>query len=320
MAARGAEPTAPGDPGAGPPHASRPDVTRLIGWIYYPFVMAAGLTSLSFLIGLGLSPLPAALLASAVSAMLVLTGERLIPYRDAWRPAAADVANDGLFMVFVQLALPLALGWIAVSAALGLGASAGVIWDIWPAYWPIWLQVLAKTATGDLGRYWLHRFSHEWRPLWRFHAIHHEPRLLYSLNVFRFHPVDKGLQFFFDSLPFILLGLKAEALAYYFVFYATSGLLQHSNCHVRLGWFNYVISGPEVHRWHHARTAKESNTNYANNFVFWDLLFGTYFRPSDRHVADLGLLDPEYPRGFLGQLAAPFLRPGTVASNASRTR
>ena len=61
-----------------------------------------------------------------------------------------------------------------------------------------------------------------------------------------------------------------------------SGLFQHSNCDVRLGWFNYLISGPEVHRWHHSLKLAESNANYAHSFVIWDLLFGTYFRPRGR--------------------------------------
>jgi ornithine lipid hydroxylase len=289
----------------------------LIRWIYYPLVMATGLVLLSLLLDSGLSPMAGSVLACVAVGVLVLAGEWVIPYRADWRPTASDVLDDGLFMIAVQLVLPLVLGWIAVLVAQRIGAAAGVIWDIWPTHWPIWLQVIAKTAIGDFGRYWLHRFAHESGLLWRFHAVHHEPRLLYSVNVFRFHPADKALQFFFDSLPFILLGLQPEVLAYYFVFYATSGLFQHSNCDVRLGWLNYVISGPEVHRWHHSRAIVESNRNYANNFVFWDILFGTYFRPKGRQVATLGLLDPDYPRRFLGQMAAPFRRRGTGPSDAS---
>ena len=59
-----------------------------------------------------------------------------------------------------------------------------------------------------------------------------------------------------------------------------SGLFQHSNCDIRLGWLNYLVSGPEVHRWHHSKQIAESNANYAHSFVVWDLLFGTYFRPA----------------------------------------
>jgi sterol desaturase/sphingolipid hydroxylase (fatty acid hydroxylase superfamily) len=126
--------------------------------------------------------------------------------------------------------------------------------------------------------------------------------------VFRFHPAEKALQFLCDTLPFMLVGIGPEVLAYYFVFYAVSGLFQHSNCDLRLGWLNYLVSGPEVHRWHHSRRVAESNNNYAHSFVVWDLLFGTYFRPRDRAVEELGLRARDYPRRFIAQLAAPFDR------------
>ena len=92
------------------------------------------------------------------------------------------------------------------------------------------------------------------------------------------------------------------------LFYAVSGLFQHSNCDLRLGWLNYVVSGPEVHRWHHSQRVAESNNNYAHSFVVWDLIFGTYFRPSDRVVEALGLRSRDYPSRFVAQLSAPFAR------------
>src|SRR5262249_47638381 len=153
---------------------------------------------------------------------------------------------------------------------------------------------------------WLHRAAHTWPPLWRLHEVHHQPEKLYTTNVFRFHPLEKSLQFLCDTLPFMLIGIGPEALAFYFVFYAISGLFQHSNADIRLGWLNYVFSGPEVHRWHHSRRIAESNNNYAHSFVVWDIIFGTYFRPRGRTVEELGLVDSAYPRGFWRQLQAPF--------------
>lgn len=106
--------------------------------------------------------------------------------------------------------------------------------------------------------------------------------------MFRFHPLEKALQFLCDTLPFMLVGIGPEVLGYYFVFYAVSGLCRHSNCDLRLGWLNYLVSGPEVHRWRHSRRIAESTCNYAHSFVVWDLIFGTYFRPHDRAVEELG--------------------------------
>jgi len=108
-------------------------------------------------------------------------------------------------------------------------------------------------------------------------------------------------------LPFIFLGVTKEVLTLYFVIYAVNGFFQHSNVDAKLGWFNYLISGPELHRWHHSKAIQESNNNYGNNLIVWDILFGTYFLPKDREVADLGLLNRDYPMGFLEQIKAPFV-------------
>jgi sterol desaturase/sphingolipid hydroxylase (fatty acid hydroxylase superfamily) len=71
---------------------------------------------------------------------------------------------------------------------------------------------------------------------------------------------------------------------------------------------NYIISSTELHRWHHSRAAEESNHNYGNNVIIWDVLFGTFYWPTARAVGDLGLTNPEYPQGFSAQLKAPFQR------------
>ena len=51
------------------------------------------------------------------------------------------------------------------------------------------------------------------------------------------------------------MGVSGDVLAGYFTFYAVNGFYQHSNCLVWLGRLNYVISGPELHRWHHSMLA-----------------------------------------------------------------
>lgn len=264
----------------------------------------------------GLPLVVAAYAAAALAALLVFFGERIIPYRRAWAPTTPELLDDSLFLLVVQVLLPLALSWGAVWAVQNGLQAAGLTLEVWPTAWPVWAQVALKIAAGDFLRYWLHRWSHETGLLWRLHAVHHHPRKLYAINVFRFHPADKALQFLGDTLPFILLGVGPEVLAFYFVIYATGGFFQHSNLDIRLGWVNYLLVGPELHRWHHSRTVDESNANYAHTFALWDVLFGTYRRPKGRHVAALGLLDEDYPGRFADQLWAPLNRTGSGPPDA----
>jgi sterol desaturase/sphingolipid hydroxylase (fatty acid hydroxylase superfamily) len=277
----------------------------LVRALVYPALLLGALSLLAWLLAAGVSLAVAPYVAAAVAGGLLLVVERLLPYRRDWRPAAVELADDSLFLLLVQLALPLGLLWLTAWGAQR--ALNGVVLDLWPDQWPIVAQLVAKIVLGDFLRYWLHRAAHTWTPLWRLHAVHHQPEKLYTTNVFRFHPAEKALQFLCDTLPFVLVGIGPEVLAYYFVFYAVSGLLQHCDCDLRLGWLNYVVSGPEVHRWHHSRRIDESNNNYAHSFVVWDLVFGTYFRPRGEEVERLGLLARDYPRRFLALLGAPFL-------------
>src|SRR6188508_2149942 len=279
-----------------------------VRWLAYPSVIAGALLLLAALRDAEASLAWAPYVAATIAGICVVAAERFIPHRSEWQPRGTDLVDDALFLALVQLLLPLALTWTVAWLAQSWILEQSARLAIWPNEWPIIAQLALKIVAGDFLRYWLHRAAHTWTPLWRLHAIHHAPEKLYTTNVFRFHPAEKALQFLCDTLPFMLVGIGTEVLAYYFVFYAVSGLLQHSNSDLKLGWLNYVVSGPEVHRWHHSRHVAESNNNFAHSFVVWDLLFGTYFRPRDRAVEDLGLRSRDYPRRFAEQLSAPFAR------------
>ena len=124
----------------------------------------------------------------------------------------------------------------------------------------------------------------------------------------RFHPLEKAFQFVLDALPFMLRGVGEQVISLYFVFYSINGFFQHSNIHLRYGLLNYLISSAELHRWHHSRISDESNHNYGNNLILWDLVFGTWFLPTERGISDIGLRNPDYPKSFAAQMRTPFLR------------
>jgi sterol desaturase/sphingolipid hydroxylase (fatty acid hydroxylase superfamily) len=62
------------------------------------------------------------------------------------------------------------------------------------------------------------------------------------------------------------------------------------------------------HRWHHTMPDEGGNSNFAPTFAFWDVLFGTFYMPPGRLPARYGVDDPQFPAGFLKQLAYPFIR------------
>ncbi|MCZ6640709.1 MAG: sterol desaturase family protein, partial [Gammaproteobacteria bacterium] len=239
-----------------------------------------------------------------LAALSIILLEHVFPYRTAWKPSRAEVVNDSTFMVVVQVALPQILSLIIV---LELSAATTLGQTIWPRELPDGVQVVLMVLIADFLRYWLHRASHGWSPLWQLHAVHHSPHKLYWLNVGRFHPLEKAVQFLFDAMPFILLGVEETVLSLYFVFYAVNGYFQHCNINLKMGWLNFLISSAELHRWHHSVDNTEANRNYGNNIIIWDLLFGTYFLPHNAQVGELGLKNRNYATRFVDQIKTPFI-------------
>ena len=280
--------------------------SHTLPWLAYPGVMVASFTIYALLDTQEASVVVSSYAAVVLGAGAVTLLEFVIPYDIGWQPNRSDVKNDLLFMVTVQMVLPQILTLLAgVSLVRYLSASSWPV-AIWPHDLPLALQVGLMLFVAEFFRYCLHVAAHNTEWLWRLHAVHHSPKKLYWLNVGRFHPIEKAMQYTLDMLPFILIGVSEDVLALYLVFYAVNGFFQHSNVDARYGLLNYVVSGAELHRWHHSRLIDESNRNYGNNLIVWDLLFGSWFLPRDRRVGDLGLTNRGYPLDFGSQMKTPF--------------
>jgi sterol desaturase/sphingolipid hydroxylase (fatty acid hydroxylase superfamily) len=290
-------------------------IKRVAPWIIYPAVMVSAYAMFAVLQTAGVSLVLSTYIPILISAAVITTIERLIPFRDEWQPPAGEVITDLTFMVVVQLALPplvslmFVLALVEPARALDLPVQA---W--WPHGQPIWVQAVLMVLAVDFMRYWLHRFSHENETMWKLHSVHHSVEQLYWLNTGRFHPIEKALQMSLDSLPFVLMGVHPQVLALYYLSYATNGFFQHCNIQLHYGVLNYIVGSAETHRWHHSREPRESNANYGNTVIVWDLLFGTWFLPNHRGPETLGLRDPNYPTSFLHLMRAPFGRHSSAAT------
>lgn len=278
-----------------------------LSWLSYPLVIMTAIVAHLQFVEQGIS-LPVATYVPVLTGALIITVlERLHPYRRQWHPGGDEVKADATYMLLVQILLPKLLGFLVAYTLLLISATEEwLVHELWVHDWPVAVQAICMVLLADFLRYWVHRAAHEYSFLWRLHAVHHSTDKLYWVNTGRFHPLEKALQFLFDALPFILLGVRPEVLALYFVFYALNGFFQHSNIDLRFGVLNYVFSTAELHRWHHSKSIQESSTNYGNNTIVWDLMFGSWFLPKDREVETLGLYNTAYPMSFMAQLKTPF--------------
>jgi sterol desaturase/sphingolipid hydroxylase (fatty acid hydroxylase superfamily) len=283
-------------------------MTMILPYLWYPAFVGAAVVAFAAMLASGVSPATAAYAPIVLVAVVILALERWFPERLEWRPRWSDIKADATFIAVVQVILPRVLAALAVLAiAQWMHEHARSQW--WPHAWPLAAQTIAMLLAVDLMRYWLHRACHSFTPLWRLHEVHHSPEILYSLNTGRFHPLEKALHFSLDTVPFLLLGVAPEVIAGYFLLYAVNGFFQHSNVRLRYGWLNYLVGSAETHRWHHARNPRTASCNFSNTTIVWDVVFGTWYLPKDKPVADIGITDKTYPKAFFAQMIAPFRVP-----------
>ena len=289
----------------------------LVHWlaqrVFFPAVLIGTPTAMYALIASGVSVGIATYVSIFFLGMVFWLAEHLLSYRKAWNLPHGDLANDLLSGTVNYMLLPVFLKpmYIAMLAGATIWLAGQFGSSLWPSDWPLALQVILLMLLGDAGRYWGHRLAHEIPFLWRFHAVHHSAKRLWWWNATRQHPVDKAWFTFTEMLFPVLLGAEGHALALYFGVTAVCGFSQHCNIDIKLGPFYWFFNVVELHRWHHSKDAAQSDNNYGNNLIIYDRLFGTYFHPerqfkSDDQVGDIGLINPNYPQTYLGQLAAPF--------------
>ena len=276
----------------------------------FPLFMGGTIAVGMILLARGVDPGAAFLVPTLVSYVLVATLERFVPFRRGWSRSRGDVSVDLGHLVVsggltLQLLRPLML---AVAVAAGGWLSTHLSPQLWPTGSPLLAQLLLALLVGEFFMYWVHRWGHEWDFLWRFHAVHHSAPRLYFLNAVRFHPVDLAISNYAPFVPLVALGAGADVLALFAIVSAVHGVFQHANLPLRLGPLNWFFSMAELHRWHHSRLQEESNTNYGQNLIVWDVVFGTRFLPRDREPPeDIGIAGmPAFPMDYWSQLLSPF--------------
>jgi sterol desaturase/sphingolipid hydroxylase (fatty acid hydroxylase superfamily) len=144
--------------------------------------------------------------------------------------------------------------------------------------WQWWSLILTFELV-DLIYYVYHRMAHRVALIWGAHIVHHQSDE-YNLTV-SLRQDSVGV---LTALPFYLVpALIGIPLP---VFILMNGVFQiyqflvHTALVGNLGWLEYVISTPRLHRVHHARNAEYIDCNYGGFLLLWDKLFGTYREPT----------------------------------------
>jgi sterol desaturase/sphingolipid hydroxylase (fatty acid hydroxylase superfamily) len=150
------------------------------------------------------------------------------------------------------------------------------------------LPPLARGAAAvvalDFAYYLAHVAMHKVPAFWAVHRVHHSDPAVDVTTTVRQHPLEGVIVYSFLAAFACALGVGPGAFAVYRAWSALTGLLEHANIRVprrldrALSW---VTTWPNLHKVHHSRDVRETDTNYGNLFSWFDRLFSTY-TPSGR--------------------------------------
>jgi sterol desaturase/sphingolipid hydroxylase (fatty acid hydroxylase superfamily) len=207
------------------------------------------------------------------------------------------------FGLFFGAAILILLAWLQ-AAGFGLLNAAEVA--------PFW-AVIAGVLALDFATYVCHVALHKVPGWWAFHRVHHSDFAVDVTTSFRQHPGETFIRYAFLAAAGSAFGVSPAAFALYRTLSALSALVEHANVRVPV-WLDDVLSlvvtWPTLHKVHHSRDARETDTNYGNVFSFWDRLLATFTsaRRGREVVFGLAGLDAARDHSAVGLLAMPFRR------------
>lgn len=207
------------------------------------------------------------------------------------------------FGMFFGAAILMLLAW---QQASGLGILNAY------AVQPIW-GLIAGVLVLDFATYVCHVAMHKVPGWWAFHRVHHSDFAVDVTTTFRQHPGETFIRYGFLVAAGTVFGVSPVAFVVYRTLSAVTALVEHANVRVP-AWVDDVLSlavtWPTLHKVHHSRDARETDTNYGNIFSIWDRLFLT-FTPARRGrevVYGLDGFDDARDHTVAGLLALPFRR------------
>jgi sterol desaturase/sphingolipid hydroxylase (fatty acid hydroxylase superfamily) len=176
--------------------------------------------------------------------------------------------------------------------------------------WPHWLQLLFIFVFRDLMQWRIHKLLHQVNWMWEFHKVHHSTRMMGFGALMRYHFMENII---YRSLEYIPLAMIGFGISDFFLVHIATfviGQLGHANLYIPLGPLKYILNGPQMHLWHHAKKYPKSHPigfNFGISLSVWDYLFGTNYWPKTDENLEIGVPEEEnFPENFKEQITLPF--------------
>ena len=218
-------------------------------------------------------------------ALLIVILERIFPYNKGQKFIREGFFDDFVLYNFVQsfvlgIVISLIIEFIDAQTSMSRFKLVGD--------WPVILQLIFFIVTHDFYIYIFHKWQHKNKILWRIHEAHHSPKEVDWLSGVRSHALEILINQTIEFAPIILLGAAPEVAVYKGTVSVVWGMYIHSNIDVHSGWLQFIINGPEMHRWHHSLGIGR-NRNFSTKLAIWDWLFRTSYLPENEKAQNYGL-------------------------------
>lgn len=128
----------------------------------------------------------------------------------------------------------------------------------------------------DLAGYCVHRIQHSYNIFWNNHIVHHSSEEYNLACALRQSIAGFVNLFTFFLLPAALLGVPAQVIAVIAPLHLFAQFWYHTQHIKKMGFLEHIIVTPSHHRVHHAINPIYLDKNFAQIFIFWDKLFGTF--------------------------------------------
>ncbi|MEO8713053.1 MAG: sterol desaturase family protein [Parafilimonas sp.] len=143
---------------------------------------------------------------------------------------------------------------------------------------PTWLENIIAFILLDYIIYWWHIIMHRMPLMWRFHIVHHTDIDMDVTTAFRFHFGELIGSVIFRGAMVLLIGASPLIILIYEIIFEAETQFHHSNTRLPFRFeklLNKIIVTPRMHGIHHSIIKKETDSNYATIFSFWDRLHKT---------------------------------------------
>lgn len=240
---------------------------------------------------------------------LLWSVESIVPlyrYRQSRvRHAMPNVALT-LMLVLTNLALSFSSAYLAaftVRHGVGLFFLFGLA---------VWVEAMFGVIALDLFAYFAHVLLHKSWLGWQFHRVHHSESAVDVTTAFRQHPGETIWRTFWQLAAILVFGIPLWVVVIYLILSALNAQMEHANIKMNRNldrFLRLVIVTPHMHKVHHSRNQRETDSNYSNIFSVWDKLFGTYTPAADFQSLRYGLdgFDVRERQTLRGLLKMPFM-------------